>query len=53
MSNIEERVKLFHRLTSNKWYPRFNYVLYEFMLYVQTGKVIIPYTLNDTKGFYY
>jgi len=53
MSNIEERIKLFHKLSSNKWYPHFNYVLYEFILYVHTGKVVIPYTLNDHKCFYF
>lgn len=53
MTNIEERIKLFHKLSSNKWYPHFNYVLYEYMLYVHTGKVIVPGTLNDNRGFYY
>jgi hypothetical protein len=53
MNSIEERIKLFYKLSSNKWYPRFNYVLYEYMLYVHTRKTIIPDTLNDLRCFYY
>ncbi len=53
MSPIEYRINLFNILSNNKWYHRFNYVLYEYMLLVNKKQKIIPDSLNDAKNFFY
>ena len=52
MNLIEERIKYFHKLSNNKWYKIFNYVLYEYMLLYHRNQRIIPDSLNDLSGFY-
>lgn len=52
MNLIEERIKFFHKLTNNKWYYKYNYVLYEYMLLFHRKEKIIPTSLNDLSVFY-
>ena len=51
--SIELRIKCFQDLSSNNWFPRFNYVLYEYMLYVHKKERIRKDCLSDISSFYY
>jgi hypothetical protein len=50
---IELRIKHFYNLSSNKWYHRFNHVLYEYMYLIHNKKRIVLDSLNDLRCFYY
>lgn len=48
---LEARVRHFQRLLSNKWYYKYDYVLYELVLYFNKQK-LMPGCLNDHWCFY-
>ncbi len=52
MNLLEERIKYFYKLTNNKWYHKYNYVLYEYMLWYHRKEHINIGSLNDLSVFY-